>query len=299
MTVTHGRPDGAPAAAAPRLDDGFATHLDARRPARFTHGLAGHPLLGIDAIAELAESLGADGISADNAVKPLVDPGYVSLAVEGVGDRIRSLASSDSWFTLLNIERHPRYAALIDGMVDRIAADADLPPASLWNRWGFVFASSPGSITSAHFDVEHSLLFQLEGRRTLSFGRFGDADVREHEVERYWRGESFGRVEAMPEHVADLELAPGVGAYIPPYVPHWLVNGDAASLSLTITFYTRSNADEIDVQVVNHRLRRLGLHPAPYGRSRGRDRAKAAAMRGYRGARRWLRGAPAPTSSSH
>jgi hypothetical protein len=169
MTVMHGRrgSPAIPAAAGPRLDRDFATHLADRRPARFEHGFAGHPLLGIDAIAELAECLGADGISADHAIKPLVDPGYVSLAVEGVGDRIRSLASTDSWFTLLNVERHPEYAALVDAVVDRVAQDADLPPASLWNRWGFVFASSPGSVTSAHFDVEHSLLFQLEGNRTL------------------------------------------------------------------------------------------------------------------------------------
>ena len=51
----------------------------------------------------------------------------------------------------------------------------------------------------------------------------------------------------------------GQGAYIPPYTPHWLANGDSTSLSLTVTFFNRDNADESMVQAFNEKVSRLGI----------------------------------------
>ncbi len=273
------------------LDRTFADRLDARTPTPFRHGLAGDPRLSIDAIARLGDELGPDAVSAETASKPLVsdDAGVGSaLTVERVSDQILGLAANDSWFTLLNIESSPEYAALVDRVVEGIAGNGGLDPRSLRRRMGFVFASSPASVTAAHFDIEHSFLLQLEGRRTLSFGRFADRDQREREVQRYWNG-SFGRLEAMPEQTMEMSLAPGEGAYIPPYTPHWLSNGDSTSLSLTVTFFDRSNEDESLVQAFNEKLRRRGLDPTTYGDAPRRDRAKVTAMRAYGGVKRRFR----------
>jgi D-lyxose ketol-isomerase len=143
---------------------------------------------------------------------------------------------------------------------------------------GFVFVSSPGSVTPAHFDIEHSLCIQLRGERTLTFGEFADAQQRETEVHRYWTG-SFGRMEALPKTGLDVPLAPGKAAYIPPWTPHWLNNGDAPSLSLTITFFNRDNEDESVVQAFNEKLRKLRVEPRAYGERPAVDRAKSAIMR--------------------
>jgi hypothetical protein len=274
----------------PRLGREFKQRLDARTPTVFTHGLHEHPLLDLDHFARLAEALPAESISAENAEKPLVHDASEAhdVPVAGIGDQIRGLADNSSWFTLLNIEQEPTYRGLVDEVVEAIAASAGLDPASLKRRMGFVFASSPGSVTTAHFDIEHSFLLQLEGSRTLSFGSFPDENVRDEEVRRYWNG-SFGRLAAMPEHDSDVDLAPGVGAYIPPYQPHWIQNSDATSLSLTVTFFNRSNADESMAQAFNERVRGLGLDPRRYGDSPGRDRLKVGAMRAYGAAKRRLR----------
>ncbi|GAB2459253.1 hypothetical protein GCM10027062_43870 [Nocardioides hungaricus] len=283
---------------APRVDASFVDRLRTRRPTAYEHGLAGDPRLGLDAIARLAEELGADSISAERAAKPMVsdDAGARAvIAVESIADQVRSLAANDSWFTLLNIEQSPAYAALVDEILDGLAARGGIDPRTMRRRMGFVFASSPGSVTSAHFDIEHSFLLQLEGRRTLGFGRFRDAADREREVQRYWSG-SLGRLDTMPAQVDEVELGPGAGAYIPPYTPHWLVNGDATSLSLTVTFFDRSNADESMVQAFNQRLRRAGLSPRTYGEAPVRDAAKAGFMRIYGGVKRRFR---PETSASH
>ena len=283
----------------PAVDRSFQDALAQRRPTPFTHGLADDPRFSLDAIARLGDELGADSVSAERAAKPLVsaDAGATNvLEVVAVSDQIRALAANDSWFTLLNIEQSGPYRELVDQLLEGMAADAGLDPATMKRRMGFVFASSPGSVTSAHFDIEHSFLLQLEGQRTLAFGRFADGEQREREVHRYWNG-SFGRLETMPEQVAELELAPGRGAYIPPYTPHWLTNGDNTSLSLTVTFFNRDNADESMVQAFNEKVGRWGLVPKAYGDAPGRDRAKAAFMRAYGAAKVRLKGPE--TSASH
>ena len=76
-------------------------------------------------------------------------------------------------------------------------------------------------VTPAHFDIEHSLLMQVSGAKTVSIGRFENDQTKRHEVDRYWDG-SHGRVEGMPTEVASYSLTPGRGVYIPPVVPHWV-----------------------------------------------------------------------------
>ena len=286
------RERGAPAGSNPwpSLGPEFGARLDTRTPVPFRHGMHEHPQFGLDEIARLAEALPGGSISAESAEKPLVagDSGPTALSVSAIGDQIRHLADNDSWFTLLNIEQDPTYRGIVNEVIEGMAANAGLDPRGLRRRMGFVFASSPGSVTSAHFDIEHSFLLQLQGQRTLSYGVFPDRATRDDEVRRYWNG-SFGRLAEMPEHVLDLELQPGSGAYIPPYHPHWIRNGDATSLSLTVTFFNRDNADESMAQAFNERIRKVGLKPRPYGQSAARDRIKVSAMRAYGATKRRLR----------
>ena len=83
---------------------------------------------------------------------------------------------------------------------------------------GHPLASSPHGVTAAHFDIEQSFCVQLQGTRTLGFGRFADEEQKAREVERYWNG-SFGRFHEQPETVAEHAISPGTGCYIPPYTP--------------------------------------------------------------------------------
>jgi hypothetical protein len=230
----------------------FDRHIAQRTPATFRHPLAGHPALDHNAIAELAGHLGDESVVCETAVKPLVfadgapEPGHAQHAAEVV----RNLDSNQSWLTLLNIENQSRYKRLINHLLDDSARRAGIEPPTLRRRMGFIFASSPRSVTGAHFDIEHSLLLQLRGHRTLSFGEFTDQASRDHEVSRYWQG-SFGKLTTMPTPLLDLTIGPGDGVYIPPYRPHWLSNGEDVSLSLTLTFFTPENETESLVQAFN------------------------------------------------
>ena len=83
-------------------------------------------------------------------------------------------------------------------------------------------------------------------------------------------------------------LRAGQGVYVPVHAPHWVRNGDAVSISLSITFQTAVGRRAQQVHMANARLRRLGLTPQPPGRRVLVDRAKAAVAETYGRSRRSL-----------
>ena len=156
------------------------------------------------------------------------------------------------------------------------------------NRAGFIFVSSPNSVTPVHFDIEHSLLMQVGGSKTVTAGRFENDADRRHETDRYWDG-SHGHIEAIPPELASFPLVPGIGVYIPPLVPHWVHNGPAVSISVTFqTYFTSASVRRNRIEHLNARLRRLHMTPRAPGQSAPVDAAKAAAM-GTLGLARHLR----------
>jgi hypothetical protein len=258
----------------------FAAAFDRREPTPFSHDLSEHPLLKIEAIADLADRLAAHSVVCDEAVKPLLVPGGGPErgVVSRPGDLIRDLETSGSWLTLLNVEQDHAYRALVNDCLQDLAPFAQRFPGDLRRASGFIFVSSPDSVTPAHFDIEHSIPMQVTGARTLSIGTFETREDKEREILRYWSG-SHGRIEVMPEERVSYETAPGFGAYIPPLTPHWITNGPTSSVSMTITFFTRDTDEDSLVRAFNQRARRLGIHATPPGRSLVKDAAKVATMR--------------------
>ena len=126
-------------------------------------------------------------------------------------------------------------------------------PGDLRRPAGFIFVSSPNSVTPAHFDIEHSIPMQVQGERTLSVGVFETPGDKEREIGRYWSG-SHGRIEVMPITRATFGTEPGFGAYIPPLQPHWIENGPSPSVSMTLTFFTRDNDEDSLVRAFNQHL---------------------------------------------
>jgi hypothetical protein len=274
-----------------RLDGtGFGDAFRRREPAQFGHALQEHPLLTLDSIAQLADELPRNSVIYDTADQALLVPegGPPRGRLPRPGDVIRHLDENRSWLTLLNIEQLPAYAELMNQCLDEVEPFITGRRTDMLRRVGFVFVSSPNSTTPAHFDIEHSLIMQMQGKKRLTFGRFATVEAERHEVVRYWDG-SHGRIESLPPELAVYELTPGVGVYIPPIAPHWVKNGDAISISVTLTFFTPDTNRETLIQAFNARMRRMHLSPHYPGDWPLVDLAKATTMRAY-GLRRHLRG---------
>jgi hypothetical protein len=248
------------------------------QPAEFVHGLHHDDRLALPSIADLADRL-PQSVIYDTSAQPLLVPqgGPPRGALERPGDVIRNLVDAKAWLTLLNVEEDPEYAEMMNTALDQIEPGMIDRHGKMRNRAAFIFVSSPNSVTPAHFDIEHSLLMQVSGAKTVSIGGFESEAARRHETERYWDG-SHGRVESMPRELASCPLSPGMGVYIPQVVPHWVHNGPAVSISITFTFFTTATVRKNRIEDLNARLRRLHLNPRPPGQSASIDAAKTAAI---------------------
>lgn len=250
------------------------------QPAEYAHRLHEDPRLTLEAIADLADRLPRRSVICDTAAQPLLVPqgGPPRGALSRPGDVIRGLQDANAWLTLLNIEEDPAYAELMNTTLDQLEFGMLPRQGRMRKRVGFIFVSSPNSVTPAHFDIEHSLLMQVRGSKTVSFGRFESERDRRHEIERYWDG-SHGRIESLPQELASYSLTPGRGVYIPPTAPHWVHNGPAVSLSVTLTYFTTATVRENMIEAFNGRLRHFHVTPRPPGQSVPIDMAKVGAMR--------------------
>jgi hypothetical protein len=252
------------------------------QPAEFAHNLHKDARLTLQAIADLADRLPRQSVICDTSAQPLLVPkgGPPRGVLDRPGDVIRNIEDANAWLTLLNIEADPAYADLMNTMLDQLELGMTKQQGKMRDRVGFIFASSPNSVTPAHFDIEHSLLMQVSGSKKVSFGHFENDLARRHEVERYWGG-SHGRIESLPPELSSYQLTPGRGVYIPPVAPHWVHNGPAFSLSVTLTYFTDATVRENLIEAFNGHLRSLHLNPRPPGQSASADMAKTAAMRAW------------------
>ncbi len=103
----------------------------------------------------------------DEAVKPLLVPGGGPPrgVVSRPGDLIRDVESSGTWMTLLNVEQDHAYRDLMEECLEDLAPFAQRFAGDIRRPPGFIFVSSPNSVTPAHFDIEHSIPMQIQGER--------------------------------------------------------------------------------------------------------------------------------------
>src|SRR6516225_3435504 len=248
----------------------------------FSHELHRDDRLTLPAVADLADRLPRRSVIADTATQPLLVPqgGPPRGVLERPGDVIRDLQNANAWLTLLMVEDDPGMAEIMNTYLDQLEAGMSAKqgkPVKMRKRVAFVFVSSPNSVTPVHFDIEHSLLMQVSGSKTVSVGRFESDAVRRHEFDRYWDG-SHGRIETLQPEVASYTMTPGRGVYIPPGTPHWVHNGPGISLSMTLTYFTAATVRENRVESFNAHLRRRHMKPRDPGQSITLDTAKVCAL---------------------
>jgi mannose-6-phosphate isomerase-like protein (cupin superfamily) len=252
------------------------------RSLEFIHDLHLDDRLTLAAVADLADRLPRRSVIADTAAQPLLVPqgGPPRGALERPGDVIRDLHNANAWLTLLNVEDDPGMAEIMNTQLDQLESGMTAKQGKrvkMRKRVAFVFVSSPNSVTPVHFDIEHSLLMQVSGSKTVSVGRFESDATRRHEFDRYWDG-AHGRIETLQPEEAAYTMTPGRAVYIPPGTPHWVHNGPDISLSVTLTYFTAATVRENRVENFNAVLRRRHMNPREPGHSATIDKAKVCAL---------------------
>jgi quercetin dioxygenase-like cupin family protein len=255
----------------------FATHFD-RRAFAVGHRLSAHPLFALPRLLELARRLPEDrieynagdiGVSQDPRATP-----RTGLSAE---ETLRRIEHCRSWLVLKNVELDAAYGALLGHCLAELRAHTEPLAPGMRLAQGFVFISSPGAVTPFHIDPEHNFLLQIRGRKTIHVHDPQDREVlAEEDLERFYSGahRNLPFHEAWRSRARAFELAPGEGVQVPVTAPHWVHNGDAVSVSFSITFRSRDSERRAHVYAMNARLRRRGFAPAPYGTGFLRDAAK-------------------------
>ncbi|HQS71215.1 MAG: transcriptional regulator [Novosphingobium sp. 28-62-57] len=258
-------------------------------PHKLTHDLGHHPLMQLDALAALAESLPDSAVEYNRAALPLGLNGEKAPANGiGIGETIRNIATTGSWAALKNIEQSPVYNALLMDLLEELRPTIEARTGAMLKPQGFVFVTSPNGVTPYHFDPEHNILLQLMGSKEMTMfpavdPRFAPDETHESyhtggPRDLYWRDDLLPGGKVWP-------LSPGEALFVPVMSPHFVKNGPAPSVSLSITWRSEWSFAEADARAFNSLLRRAGLKPRAPGRWPATNRAKAL---GWRLARRLL-----------
>jgi hypothetical protein len=249
------------------------------------HTWADHPLLQLGSLVDLARRLNERGSirSHDGAVTagtsfttaPQKHPARLSPV-----ETIEQIEKAGAWMALHNIQQDDLYRTLVDEILDEVRPRVEKKDPGMFGRAGWIFVTSPGAVTPYHMDHEHNFILQCAGRKTLNVWNPLDRDVvTERSLELFHAKLSRELVIYKEEHqprAYTFALEPGMGGYMPSTSPHWVKNGDGVSITISCTYYTKAIRRRKLLHRGNHKLRELGLTPAPVGQNALRDGVKGA-----------------------
>lgn len=252
-------------------------------PVKLHHGLAGHPLLAIEALAGLAERMPAASVEYNLGKLPLgVRPEDTPANGLSLGETIRTIESNGSWAVLKNVERDAAYGALLDAALAELAPIVDARTGAMLNREAFIFLSSPRSVTPFHMDPEHNILLQIMGEKVMTVFPAGDQDlVPAVQSEAFHAGghRNLHWQEHFRERGTAVRLLPGDAIHVPVKAPHFVENGAGVSVSLSVTWRSERSVAESELHGLNALLRRRGL---PIGRIGAQPERQGARRIAYR-----------------
>ncbi|MCB4862967.1 cupin-like domain-containing protein [Sphingobium sp. PNB] len=253
------------------------------RAAKLNHGLAGHALLTLEALAGLAERMPVDSVEYNLGKLPLgvraEDTPSNGLTL---GETIRTIETNGSWAVLKNVERDAAYGALLDRALAELAPLVERETGPMLHREAFIFLSSPGSVTPFHMDPEHNILLQIRGEKTMTVFPAGDEElVPAVQSEAFHAGghRNLDWRDGFRERGMAVTLSPGDAIHVPVKAPHFVENGPVVSVSLSVTWRSERSVAEGELYSLNALLRRRGL---PVGRIGARPEAQGARRIAYR-----------------
>ena len=261
------------------LDSGLLRGSLDREPFRIGHQLSGHPLFATERLLALCRALPEECVEYNaGSVEVGQDPSLTPRTGLSAEETVRRIAEEQSWMVLKYVERDPHYRDLLYDCLDEIRTVSEAVSPGMDRREGFIFLSSPRSITPFHMDPEINFLLQIAGSKKMRL--FDNADrgiVSEEELERFHSEHPQRNLPYRDEFAARervFELGPGDGVHVPVTTPHWVEVGDEVSVSFSITFRSDVSERRAGIYAMNAALRARGLRPRPPGLSPRHDELK-------------------------
>ncbi len=256
----------------------FAANYPAQ-PVLFNHQLETHELFTLERLVELSQSLPKDRVEYNSGKVPVSqDPDKTPSNNLSVAETIRSIEENGSWMALKNIETDPAYNDLFETCLGELKQVIGSKTGDMYRKEAFIFITSPGSVTPFHMDPEHNILLQLRGEKTVQVYPANDPKIIsqvQHEEFHAGGHRNLIHEKAFDQRATAFTLTPGQALNIPLKAPHWVQNGDKVSISMSITWRSSASDKEINIHLMNRKLRERGFTPAHIGTHVMRDKAKA------------------------
>ena len=247
----------------------------AREPFLIQHSLCGHPLFEVERILDLLHRLPEQCVEYNAGKLPIsMDPALTPRNGMSPEETIRRIEECESWIVLKYVEHDPDYRRLLDECLAELRPYTEPITPGMTQAQAFVFITSPGSVTPYHIDPELNFLLQIQGSKQVHLFDGRDREILTHEdLENFYcdRGRN---LQLQPQHEDKawvFDLASGSGLHFPVTYPHYVRNGDAVSISFSITFRTPDLDRRRALYEMNGSLRGRGYMPWDVGRSSLRD----------------------------
>lgn len=251
-------------------------------PHKLRHTLGGHPLVSLDALAQLGEAL--PGRSTEYWRGGEAPPSGAADG-ESAGVTIRAVGQAGGCALIKNIEQEPTYRRLIEALIDELRPAIERRTGRMSDLGGCFFVAGPGAASPYHFDPEHSIMLQLSGAKSMTQyppGNPAFASDEAHEACHTAGRRVLAWRDEFAPHGIEWRLDPGDAVYVPALAPHQVRVGPAPAISLSINWRSEWSHAEADARAFNAQLRRLGIKPMPPERWPGGNKAKALAWRAWR-----------------
>ncbi len=255
------------------------------KPFAIGHKLAGHPLLTLPRITQLAAELPRDLIEYNSGkVAISQDPDAIASVDLDPVEVVKSIETAGAWMVLKRVENSPEYRRLLEDTllsVARARGFNSLLDADFEQVEGFLFVSSPNSTTPFHLDSEDNFFVHIHGEKFFTiFDNKDRAIVSDDEIERSMtRHRNLKYDQRFAPRGTEFHLFAGDGCYVPYQWPHWVRTADSYSISMAITWKTREVRRLNDLHFFNSMLRGIGLPQQPPGTQPVRDALKLAFYR--------------------
>ena len=159
------------------------------KPFAIRHKLAGHPLLTLPRIAQLAAELPRDLIEYNSGqVAISQDPDAIPSVDLDPVEVVKRIETAGAWMVLKRVENSPDYRELLEATllsVARARGFNSLLDAGFEQVEGFLFVSSPNSTTPFHLDSEDNFFVHIHGEKFFTiFDNTDRAIVPDDEIER-------------------------------------------------------------------------------------------------------------------
>ena len=206
-------------------------------------------------------------------------------ALKRLSERLTTVERGEQALALHDIQGDAEYRGLVDEVLDEVGPRIAKKDPGMHGRAANIVVAAPNAALPYGLEHEHSFVLQCQGKAKVCVWEPLDREVVTERCLEVFHAKGSRdlvsyRNDLLPRAHA-LTLEPGTGVYRPSTAPHLVKNGDAVSITLSVTYYSRAIRETKLLYRSNHTLRELGLAPHPIGepglRGRLRDQAKLAA----------------------